>query len=90
MKKRRARSKMKQADSRAATTRTSTYDTATQTGGREQLKRAFKREQEALRAAEARAELQARRGVGNSNEQPAKRMCVRIGHRRPRRCTGAR
>ena len=46
---------------------------------RGQLKRAFEREQEALRAVEARAELQARRG--NSSEHPAKRMCVRIGHK---------
>ena len=46
---------------------------------RGQLKRAFEREQEALRAVEARAELQARRG--NSSEHPAKRMCVRIGQK---------
>ena len=44
---------------------------------RGQLKRAFEREQEAVRAAEARAAVLKRRGVGDGNDQPAKRLRVR-------------
>ena len=44
---------------------------------RGQLKRAFEREQVAVRAAEARAAVLKRRGVGDGNDQPAKRLRVR-------------
>ena len=43
-----------------------------------QLKRAYDREQEATRAAEARAEAMGRRGTGDGDGPPAKRMRVRI------------